>query len=277
MSLDVLPIGKPAEEFRKYESEPTTKLQQCVKNFYYQQHRHQTVDFVKEMKEKWLKFNHAEMPILEALDLLQQLFDESDPDLEDTPNIVHAYQTAERMRELFPDRPWLHLTGLIHDLGKVMAVWGEVQYAVVGDTYPVGCLPSETIVYGLESFKGNPDLENPKYNTKLGMYEEHCGIDKLLMSWSHDEYLYQVLINHPTCKLPEEALYAIRFHSFYPYTKSGAYRYFESEKDKEMYKWIMELNGSDLYSKSDEPPKIEELKPYYQKLIDEYVPGNVKW
>ena len=49
MSLDVLPIGKPAEEFRKYESEPTTKLQQSVKNFYYQQHRYQTVDFVKEM------------------------------------------------------------------------------------------------------------------------------------------------------------------------------------------------------------------------------------
>jgi len=272
-----LPKGKPVEEFRKYESDPTTKHQQRVKQHYYQQHQNQTVDFVKKMHEKWLKFDHAEMPILECLDLLHKLIDESDPDLEDTPNIMHAYQTAERMRELYPDRPWLHLTGLIHDLGKVMAVWGEVQYAVTGDTYPVGCLPGATIMYGLDSFKGNSDLENPKYNTKLGMYSENCGLENLLMTWSHDEYLYQVLINHPSCKLPEEALYAIRFHSFNFYNRNGDYRYLQSEKDKTMFHWIQELIGCDLYSKNDDKPNIEELKLYYQKLIDEYIPGNVKW
>lgn len=44
-----------------------------------------------------------------------------------------------------------------------MAVWGEIQYAVTGDTYPVGCLPGVTLMYGLDSFEGNPDLDNPKY------------------------------------------------------------------------------------------------------------------
>ena len=44
--------------------------------------------------------------------------DESDPDV-DVPNSVHAFQTAERLRESHPDKDWLHLTGLIHDLGKV--------------------------------------------------------------------------------------------------------------------------------------------------------------
>ena len=43
------------------------------------------------------------------------------------PNSVHAFQTAERIREVHPDKPWFHLTGLIHDLGKMMAVWGEPQ------------------------------------------------------------------------------------------------------------------------------------------------------
>ena len=33
----------------------------------------------------------------------------------------------------------------------------------------------------------------------------------------------------------------------------------------------------DLYSKSDQLPDIEELKPYYQSLIDKYVPGTVKF
>ena len=43
--------------------------------------------------------------------------DESDPDL-DLPNIVHAFQTAERIREEHPDQEWFHLVGLIHDLGE---------------------------------------------------------------------------------------------------------------------------------------------------------------
>ena len=145
------------------------------------------------------------------------------------------------MREAYPDRPWLHLTGLIHDLGKVMSVWGEVQYAVTGDTYPVGCKPVESIVYGIKSFGGNSDMKNPVYQTKLGIYKEHCGLDKLLMTWSHDEYMYQVLKHHPTCSIPEEALYAIRFHSFYPYHTSREYLYFENENDKKMLKNIYEL------------------------------------
>jgi inositol oxygenase len=30
-----------------------------------------------------------------------------------------------------------------------------------------------------------------RYNTRLGMYEENCGLESVLMSWGHDEYLYQ--------------------------------------------------------------------------------------
>lgn len=49
MTLDVLPKGKSAEEFRKYEADPQTKLQQQVKQHYFQQHQNQTVDFVNQM------------------------------------------------------------------------------------------------------------------------------------------------------------------------------------------------------------------------------------
>ena len=33
----------------------------------------------------------------------------------------------------------------------------------------------------------------------------------------------------------------------------------------------------DLYSKSDDLPDVESLKPYYQTLIDKYVPGVLEW
>lgn len=69
------------------------------------------------MKE-WLKFDKAKMTIKESLIKLNNLVDESDPDTS-LPNIVHAFQTAESIRKEYPDMDWYHLTGLIHDLGKV--------------------------------------------------------------------------------------------------------------------------------------------------------------
>lgn len=33
----------------------------------------------------------------------------------------------------------------------------------------------------------------------------------------------------------------------------------------------------DLYTKSDEVPNVDELTPYYQSLIDKYIPGVVHW
>lgn len=133
------------------------------------------------MKE-WLRFDKFRMTVKEALTKLNDLVDESDPDT-DLPNIVHAFQTAELIRKEHPDLDWFHLTGLIHDLGKVgiglnkqnprlfsvtiilqvMAFFGEPQWAVVGDTFPVGCAWAESIVYRDTSFEDNPDGKDPRY------------------------------------------------------------------------------------------------------------------
>lgn len=47
----------------------------------------------------------------------------------DLPNSVHAYQTAEKIREQHPSPAdeWLVFVGFVHDLGKIMGVWGEPQ------------------------------------------------------------------------------------------------------------------------------------------------------
>ena len=66
------------------------------------------------------------------------------------------------------------------------------------------------------------------------MYECHCGLENVLCSWGHDEYLYQILKNNINV-LPEEALYIIRYHSLYAYHTDGAYKYLANEyDDKEM-------------------------------------------
>jgi len=171
------------------------------------------------------------------------------------------------------------LIGLLHDIGKVLAlpeVAGDAaleQWAVVGDTFPVGCEPSEDCVFGVESFQCNPDLEHPIYSTKNGIYEEHCGISNLMMSWGHDEYMYQVL-KHNGSTLPEEGLNMIRFHSFYPWHDRRAYTHLEAPEDAETMKWVKEFNKFDLYSKGDDIPDVEALKPYYQGLLDKYGIGG---
>uniref|UniRef100_A0A1D1Z757 Inositol oxygenase n=1 Tax=Anthurium amnicola TaxID=1678845 RepID=A0A1D1Z757_9ARAE len=177
------------QTFRDYAAESERK--KSVEEFYRMNHIHQTYEFVKGMREEYGKLDRAEMSIWECCELLNEFVDESDPDL-DEPQIEHLLQTAEAIRKDYPDEDWLHLTGLIHDLGKVLLhpTFGQLpQWAVVGDTFPVGCAYDKSIVH-YQYCKENPDYNNPAYNTKLGMYSEGCGLDKVLMSWGHDDYMY---------------------------------------------------------------------------------------
>jgi hypothetical protein len=68
---------------------------------------------VKKMREDYGKLDRMEMSIWECCELLNEVVDESDPDL-DEPQIEHLLQTAEAIRKDYPNEDWLHLTGLIH-------------------------------------------------------------------------------------------------------------------------------------------------------------------
>jgi hypothetical protein len=48
---------------------------------------------------------------------------------------------------------------------QIMAFYGEPQWAVVGDTFPVGCAWGNSIVYRQTSFKNNPDGYNSLYKS----------------------------------------------------------------------------------------------------------------
>ncbi|CAL8143389.1 unnamed protein product [Orchesella dallaii] len=267
--------AKPVGTFRDYSIDLNDPIKERVRKTYLDMHTNQTVDFVQAKVAHWTKFDKFKANIMTALDKLNALVDESDPDV-NIPNIVHAFQTAERIRKEHPDDDWFHLTGLIHDLGKVMAFYDEPQWAVVGDTFPVGCQHAKSIVYRETSFHNNPDTFDNRYNTEYGIYEPHCGIANIMMSWGHDEYLYRVL-KHNNCTLPEQALFMIRYHSFYPWHSGKDYMHLANKKDMEMLPWVLEFNKYDLYTKCTDVPDIEKLKPYYQSLIDKYIPGDLEW
>jgi inositol oxygenase len=77
--------------------------------------------------------------------------------------------------------------------------------------------------------------------------------------------------------MPEPALYMIRYHSFYPAHKEGAYDYLMNPHDREMFAWVRKFSQYDLYSKGHERPSADTLKPYYQELIAEYFPDRIRW
>lgn len=257
---------KATEAYRNYEA----PARDTVKEFYRLNHTYQTFDFVKEKQEKFLSFDKKEMPVWEAFQFLNQLVDDSDPDT-DLDQFQHLLQTAEAIRrDGHPD--WMVMVGLMHDMGKVLCLFDEPQWAVVGDTFPVGCAYSDKIVYP-EFFKDNPDYTDERFNSKYGVYAPNCGLRNVHMSWGHDEYVYQMMKDH----LPEEGLYMLRYHSFYSWHREGEYSHLLDDHDKAMLKWVRLFNPYDLYSKNPTPPNWDELKPYYQQLVAKYLPATLKF
>lgn len=290
---------------------------------YRRMHAMQTVDFVKAQRAHYATPT-SRMSVEAALQLLEGMVDESDPDLRDQPQTVHAFQTAERLRRArlsarpvrsvfgeeewnqLPERAraayqegdgtlgglygaemdaWLPLVGLIHDCGKILGVTGELpQWAIVGDTFPVGCaFDPANLFYEQNFWRENPDwrLDTSPHCEPLGMYARHGGLDRLLMSWGHDEYMAAVLERHPRGRLPPEAVYVVRFHSFYPWHTPRAgrrgYTALASDEDWRRLPLLKAFQQCDLYSKGDAPPHIPRLLPHYRRLLDTYLPGELDW
>lgn len=258
--------GKNQSEFRIYDE----KANPSVAQFYRLNHANQTLAFVLAKEKEYFALQKGKKSIWDAAKFLNTLVDDSDPDT-DLSQIEHLMQTSEAIRADGHPR-WFILTGFIHDLGKVLCLYGEPQWAVVGDTFPVGCAYSDQIVFP-EYFAGNPDVQIPEYQTLHGIYEPNCGLDNVHLSWGHDEYVYRVAKDY----LPEPAHYMLRYHSFYAAHRHGAYRHLMSTHDEQMFHWVSRFNPYDLYSKGAPKPNVQELMPYYTDLFAEFFPSEIDW
>ena len=252
-------------EHRSFEDAP-----EHVVEFYKENHREQTVAVANAKAERFRALGERKMSAWDVLLELDEFIDESDPDTE-LGQLDHALQTAEAAR-VAQAPEWLVLTALVHDLGKVLCLFGEPQWAVVGDIFPLGCAFSEEVVFH-EFFSENPDTREPRYAGATGMYEPGCGLDAVTMSWGHDDYLARVLEG----RLPAEALYVIRYHSFYAAHTHGAYRELFDERDRELMPWVRRFQAFDLYSKTPDAPERDALLPVYRELLERWLPDQLDW
>ncbi|XP_028060593.1 inositol oxygenase 4-like [Camellia sinensis] len=150
-----------------------------------------------------------------------------------------------------------------------------INIDITCDTFPLGCAFDKSIVHH-KYFEYNLDSRNSTYSTKNGICSEGCGLDNVMILWGHDDYMYLVAKENGMT-LPPAALFIIRYHSFYPLHKSGAYTHLMNADDVENLKWLKIFNKYDLYGKSKVRIDVEKVKPNYLSLIEKYFPAKLRW
>ena len=122
------------KSFRDYSS-----CNESVKECYRKQRQYQYYEKTKQKREKYCTFERKDS-FWNLFDRLN-IIDNSDPDI-NLSNHHHLFQTAEGIRKAGHPK-WMQLVGLIHDLGKIMYLFGDEkdgtsekeQWALVGDIY----------------------------------------------------------------------------------------------------------------------------------------------
>ena len=155
----------------------------------------------------------------------------------------------------------------------MLCLWGEPQWAVVGDTFPTGCRYSQKIVFP-QYFADNPDSKT-RYQTDLQAPTRGLRVGQGdFVGYRRREYIYNVA---KAIDMPEEALYMLRYHSFYPWHREGEYNRLANDHDREMMQWVLKFNNYDLYTKNHAKPDVKALRPFYEDLIAEYFPAKLNW
>ncbi|GIL87510.1 hypothetical protein Vretimale_1606 [Volvox reticuliferus] len=278
---------------RKRSSYHLTNSHAAVELFLRLNHARQTMDFVKRQTQLFANLDKANMTVWEALHTLNELREyeavlmaEGREALEiaELPLLEHAFQTAELCRLHHPDLDWLHLVGLIHGLGKLLAhrrFGAQPQWAICGETYPLGCRFSPHIL-GSQYFTANPDRRRRLYNTSTGLYDSGCGLLNVVMSWSAQEYLYLVLMLNRVL-LPQDGLWILRHAKFLSLTRPhSCYLPLCSGDDLRRLPLLRSFQSMVAYRRVELPEGFaltgEARTAYYTELIARYIgDGPLHW
>ncbi len=273
-----------------------------VENTYKKMLENHTVQYLNDMKNKFIpskKYN-----IWDIIAQFNSIIDESDPD-SDLPQIVHAYQTAESIKNkflnndftlkeiniktLFSKNEWNNLPEkykneyetTLHKYYNSIKYWDWLY--LIGFIHDLGkimlcnnfgeleqwSVVGDTFPLGQKldkSYNYEKNNFHHKNNDLLyDTYQNYCGFESVKMNWGHDEYLASVLEIN-NCKIPKEGIYIIRFHSFYSWhTPNNSIRGYENLANN--YDWYM-LPLLKLFQKSDLYSKSRDIPSENEIIIN---------
>lgn len=142
-------------------------------------HFQQNVNQINLLNKKYI--NHqviGDIYIWEAIEKLAFSIDPTDKILCNTSQWIHTLQVVEAM-EIDNATEEELIVAWVHDLGKILLLYGENPENVVCD------------------------------NSIVFHQGEKCGLKNCLTHWNHDEFAYIILKNY----IPENMSWLVRYHS----------------------------------------------------------------
>jgi inositol oxygenase len=286
--------------FRKYDSQIN------VENTYKKMLQNHTLKYLKDMK---IKFNPTKKcNIWDIIKKFNSIIDESDPD-SDLPQIVHAYQTAESIKNkflnndftlknieiktLFSKDEWFNLPEkykteyetTLNNYYSSIKCWdwlylvgfihdlGKIMLCDDFGGLPQWSVVGDTFPLGQKLDKSYIYEKNNFHYANNDLltdtYKELCGFESLKMNWGHDEYLATILERN-SCEIPKQGIYIIRFHSFYSWHTPPNNISRGYEKLASNYDWYM-LPLLKLFQKSDLYSKTRDI-PVENEIINNLTP-----
>ena len=149
-------------------------------------HAHQNLSTVAAMRAKWHGVTLVgRVPLWELLQHLSRTVDYTDKMLCTTNQWLHTLQVYEGMLLDGITDPKLLFLALVHDIGKLLSLFGEDDANVDG-------LNSQQLVRGVAG----------------------AGMGSVVSQWNHDEFGYTKL--RRAAGVPPEVAWVVRWHSFVP-------------------------------------------------------------
>jgi hypothetical protein len=157
-------------------------------------HAAQTTETIAALNRKYATPVVGRVAVWSLIEQLAQCVDPADTRLGCASQQIHVLQVLESMEADGVTDRGLLLAALVHDIGKLLLLYGERPENVV-------CL-----------------------NDPIGSYPAGIGLDQCVMQWNHDEFAYWRLRDH----LPEPIAWLVRYHSLRP----GVYEPLLDAKDR---------------------------------------------
>ena len=256
----IVASGKSVTQFRDYDNALPR-----VEAFYAANHKHQTLDFVLEKKREYLSLNRKTFTVWEALEFLNSLVDDSDPDVDFT-QIEHALQTAESIRAA--DQPrWFIVTGWSTTSARSCASSAS-RSGRSSATRSRSAAAGRPRLSTATSSARIPTGSCPSIRPRTGSTSPAAASTTSTCRGATTST--STTRSRGSC--PDEALYMLRYHSFYPWHKEEEYSHLlerQGPLDAEVGAGVQPLRP---VSKGSARPNVEELMPYYEELDEGVLP-----
>jgi inositol oxygenase len=247
----------------------------------------QTVSFIESMHREFLGFNTITMSILEALMLAKEY--PADP-FSGTGLSVRtmSFAAAEHARnEGQPD--WIQFVALIRGLACAVKSTtrvpqdGAFDWTILDvESRVVGCKATACGAFA-EYQRLNPDKNDERYNTHLGMCKPGEGLEHVLLSWTSSEYMYHMM-KHNKVSLPGEGYKILKLSPLVDWHSRGKYQELSTIGDEKVkqsvadFHWLYHRamlstlkDGKDLSDKSC----LSMWHSHYAMIVRKYT-GTIK-